>query len=197
VPEFQPRYNLCPTDPVLGIRFTGGGRVADMYRWGLVPWWADSIKVGARWINARSEDAAKTKPFREPLAERRLVVPASGFYEWRLEDGRKQAYFFRRPDGRPLAFAGMWDRWGPREAPVISCTVLTTSPSEEMRPYHDRMPVILAERDLAHWLDPEERDPGVLRDLLVPREGLEPIRVGPRVNKAGEEGADLVEPTGP
>lgn len=225
IPEVPARYNLAPTDPVLGIRVQGGTRVGGVYRWGLVPWWAEDKKVGARWINARSEDVGKTRVFREPFAQRRLVVPASGFYEWRLEAGRKQAYFFRRADGRPMAFAGLWDRWRPRAAreedagprftasaaareedagprltapaavsdEVVSCTILTTRAAEVVEPVHDRMPVVLAERDLERWLDPGVEDPEVLRDLLVPREGLEVVRVGPRVNKAGNEGADLVE----
>jgi len=194
VPLLTARYNLAPTDPVLGIRVSAGARVGGVYRWGLVPWWAEDKKVGARWINARSEAVATTKPFKEPVATRRLVVPASGFYEWREEEGRKQAYFFRRPDGRPLALAGLWDKWKKDGEEIVSCTVLTTRAAEEVTPFHDRMPVILNERDIDRWLDPEEKDPDALKSLYVPREGLEVVRVGPRVNKAGNEGADLIDP---
>jgi len=194
VPLLAPRYNLAPTDPVLGVRVSNGARIGGVYRWGLVPWWAEDKKVGARWINARSEDVARTKVFQEPIRQRRLVVPASGFYEWREEGGRKQAYFFRRPDGRPLALAGVWDRWKKNGEEVLSCAVLTTRAADEVAPVHDRMPVILAERDVARWLDPDERDPAALADLCAPRDGLEVVRVGPRVNKAGNEGADLIDP---
>lgn len=193
VPLLAPRYNLAPTDPVLGIRASVGARQAGVYRWGLVPWWSEDKKVGARWINARSEEVDKTRVFQDPIANRRLVVPASGFYEWREEEGRKQAYFFRRADGRPLAFAAVWDRWRKSGEEILSCAILTTRASEEVLPVHDRMPVILRERDLDRWLDPEQRDAGAVRDLCVPREGLEVVRVGPRVNKAGNEGPDLID----
>lgn len=192
VPLLAPRYNLAPTDPVLGVRRAGDARTAGVYRWGLVPWWAEDKKVGARWINARSEEVHRTRVFREAFQRRRLVVPADGFYEWRAEDGRKQAYFFRRPDGRPLAFAAVWERWHKGGEEVVSCAVLTTSAAEVVAPIHDRMPVVLREDDLDRWLDPDE-DAERLRALCLPREGLEAVRVGPRVNKAGNEGPDLIE----
>ena len=89
----------------------------------------------------------------------------------------------------------MWDRWRKRGEEVLSCAILTTRASRAVAPVHDRMPVILAERDIDRWLDPRQQDPSAVRDLCVPHEGLEVVRVGPRVNKAGNEGPDLVDAT--
>jgi hypothetical protein len=121
-------------------------------RWGLVPHWADDVKIGYRLINARSETAADKPAFRKAFRDRRCLILTDGFYEWQKLDGRKQPYYIRRREGKPFAFAGLWDRWNKGEQPLESCTILTTDANELMRPLHDRMPVILDPADFDRWL---------------------------------------------
>jgi putative SOS response-associated peptidase YedK len=99
-------------------------------RWGLVPQWADDIKIGYRLINARSETAAEKPAFRTAFRQRRCLIPTDGFYEWQKLEGRKQPHYIRRRDGQPFAFGGLWERWNKGEQPLESCTILTTDANE-------------------------------------------------------------------
>src|SRR5438067_141368 len=122
------RFNIAPTQdaPVVRVAKDGAREVA-MLRWGLVPFWAKDAKVGTKMINARSEEARAKPAFREAMRERRCAVPASGFYEWRGEPGRKQAYAVTMPEGKLFAFAGLWERWRPRQGePLETFTIMTT-----------------------------------------------------------------------
>src|SRR4029079_5006303 len=130
------------------------------------------------------------------------IVPADGFYEWQKTDGkRKQPWFIRRRDGEPLAFAGLWESWHDPDAdddapPLRSCVIITTEPNELLAPIHDRMPVVLPETEWDTWLDVDTHDVAALHRLLVPlpaRE-LEAWTVSTRVNKADNDGPDLIEP---
>jgi putative SOS response-associated peptidase YedK len=165
-PELAPRYNIAPTQPVTAVRAAGGGREWAALRWGLVPSWARDARQAP--INARAETAAEKATFRAALRKRRCLVPADGFYEWATLGRRKQPFCFRPWDGRPLALAGLWERWEGPAGPVESCAVLTTEANELVRPVHDRMPVILPERHWAAWLDPAWQDAAALAPLLRP-----------------------------
>ncbi|MDX1673291.1 MAG: SOS response-associated peptidase [Longimicrobiales bacterium] len=192
----EPRYNIAPTQPVPAVVRSDGGLRLGALRWGLVPYWADDPGIGARMINARSETVATKPAFRDPFRERRCWVLADGFYEWEERDGQKVPIHFRLPDSRPFAFAGLWDRWGDGDAEIVSCTVLTTEPSDAVRPVHDRMPVILPEEERAQWLDPAA-DPDALQTLLRPYPGpLEGRRVSTRVNRPENDDPSLIEPVG-
>ncbi|MEW6268200.1 MAG: SOS response-associated peptidase, partial [Thermodesulfobacteriota bacterium] len=172
--ELAPRYNVCPGQDVPVVRFRRGEekRSLDMLRWGLVPWFAKEPGPAARMINARAETAATSPAFREALRERRCLVPADGFYEWQAtadKRGRKQPFWLHRADARPLAFAGLWERWTAKDGRRIeSCTILTTEPNELVRPIHDRMPVILPSDAYALWLDRDVQDIERVRELLAP-----------------------------
>ena len=107
VPDAAPRYNIAPTQEVLAVRESPGGREMTFYKWGLVPSWAKDISMGAKLINARSETVTEKPSFREAFKRRRCVIPADGFYEWRRLEGRKQPFFFRMRDERPFGFAGL------------------------------------------------------------------------------------------
>jgi putative SOS response-associated peptidase YedK len=131
-----------------------GAREAALLRWGLVPFWAKELKIGSQMINARAETVAEKPAFREALQRRRCLVPATGFFEWRGEPGRKQAFAITVP-GRPLmAMAGLWERWKPKEGgdPVETFTIVTTDANASVAPIHDRMPVILHEAAYDEWL---------------------------------------------
>lgn len=146
-PDVQPRYNIAPTQPVAVVRRIDRGRELSMLRWGLVPSWAKDPKIGARMINARAETVATKPAFRTALRRRRCLVPADGFYEWaKSAGGTKQPHYITRRDGRPFAFAGLWESWdGPDGSSIESCTIVTTEANDLVGRIHDRMPVILSE----------------------------------------------------
>ncbi len=202
--HWPPRYNLAPTQdaPVVVLGHEGERRLGLM-RWGLVPAWAADPSIGGRLINARSETAARKPAFRDAFAERRCLVPADGFYEWQKlgasSGGRpaKQPWWIHRPDRRPFAFAGLWERWRGREGgpTLVSFTILTTEPNERVRPLHDRMPVILPDRAAEdRWLAPEA-SARELEPLLaaVAEDYLAAWPVSTAVNRPANDAPELIE----
>lgn len=186
-PPTSPRYNISPSQPVAAVRVgpEGTGRELALLRWGLVPSWAKDPGIGNRLINARAETVREKPSFRDAFKRHRCLVPASGFYEWQRQDRGKQPHYVRRRDGRPFAFAGLWDRWeNPDGGAVETCAILTTTANAVLAPIHDRMPVILPPGEFSRWLDPSLRDPDSLAPLLVPfpPEELLAFPVSPRVN---------------
>lgn len=185
-PDVKPRWNAAPTQMLPVVRQDEqGARHLDLLRWGLVPAWADDVKIGHKMINARAETAATKPSFRTALRKRRCLVPVTGFYEWTGEKGEKRASIFRRKDGRPFALAGLWETWkGGGGEPVVSFTILTTNANELVAKLHDRMPVIVDEKAFATWLDPHVDAPAMLKPLLVPAPAsvLKCTEVGTAVN---------------
>ena len=203
--ELGANYNVAPTNDVYAVRETADHhRHLDPFHWGLVPMWAKDTKIGSRMINARSETADQKNAFKRPLANRRCLVPADGFYEWKVvgtdEKGkpRKQPFYIYRPDGEPLAMAGLWERWrGPDkdwDQALHSVTVLTTSANRFMSDIHDRMPVFLAPDAWERWLDPDFHDLHELKALLVPAPEslLTAHAVDPKVGRVSNKGADNI-----
>jgi len=201
-PNLMPRYNIAPTQDVPIVRLSRDGAKSDaagreliMARWGLVPFWADDLKIGNRLINARRETVRTLRPFRDAYSRRRCLVPADGFYEWRKEGKARQPMLIRRQDQAPFAFAGLWERWhNPADGSVVrSCTIITCPANELVAPIHDRMPVILAPEHHARWLDPAAADP---QSLLAPFPAalLESFAVNPRVNSPQHDDPDCIQP---
>jgi putative SOS response-associated peptidase YedK len=209
-PSFSARFNIAPTQPVAVVRArpavtpgpspeSGEGRFSDRelvwLRWGLVPGWAKDPEIGSRWINARAETVTEKPAFRSAI-RRRCMVVADGFYEWQQAGRTKRPYFIHLHDDRPFAFAGLWDAWeGPDHSAMETCTILTTSPNELIRPIHDRMPVILPPEAYSCWLDPAIRDFRKLADLLVPypSDQIEAYQVDSFVNSPSHDGPRCVE----
>jgi putative SOS response-associated peptidase YedK len=195
VPELAPRWNAAPGQDVATIaRTLDGRRELRMRRWGLVPHWAHD-----RRINARAETAAVRPAFREALRLRRCVVPADGFYEWAggRGAGPREPYYVSLPDHAPFAIAGLFERWrGEDGACLETCVLLTVAANERVRALHDRMPAILAGRDLEAWLDPMLRDPRRVTPLLVPFAGaaLELVPVSRRVNRPEHDDPACIAP---
>jgi putative SOS response-associated peptidase YedK len=201
-----PSWNVAPTDEVhVAVVDRDGRRVIATRRWGLVPPWADDVRVGSRMINARAERVAEAPAFRKAFARRRCIVPADAFYEWRREPGRRpQPYCIARRDGERLAMAGLWEAWyGPGGTgdgpPVLTCAVVTTEASADVAGLHDRMPVLLPRRAWADWLDPGVRDGAGLDALLAllrpaPAGLLAARPVGTAVNDVRNQGPHLVDP---
>ncbi|MEM9597648.1 MAG: SOS response-associated peptidase [Acidobacteriota bacterium] len=195
--ELPARYNIAPTQSVPAIRQgVDGARRLGFLHWGLIPFWAKDRSIGNRMINARSETAAEKPSFRSAFKSRRCLIPADGFYEWKKVSGGKQPFHIHRPGRRPFVFAGLWERWDKGEAPIESCTVLTTAPNDRVAEVHDRMPVILRDgaRDL--WLDPDVRDRDLLESVLksVPEEYLELTPVSRLVNNPRNDVVGCLDP---
>jgi putative SOS response-associated peptidase YedK len=196
--EEEARYNIAPTDPVLAIRRDEqGGRVPGRLRWGLVPGrWAER-RSGPPLINARAETLQNQPAFAESFRERRCLIPADGFYEWRDDERGKTPLWVSRPDGDLFAFAGVWAALQARDGSgdLHSCAIVTCEPNELIRPIHDRMPVILSPTHESRWLEPDVGE-GDLAALLVPApEELLVVReVSDAVNDVREDGPHLLEP---
>ncbi len=145
----------------------------------------------------RSETAAEKPSFRDAFRKRRCLIPATGFYEWQALGGSKQPFHSRLGDGRPFAFAGLWERWQGPEGSVESCAVLTTEANGVVRSVHDRMPVILPPDDYGAWLDPATPAPAALLLPLLrsyPGDDLFAFPVGRWVNDPRHEGPACLNP---
>lgn len=192
----RPRYNIAPTQDIAVLRRAGGGgRELTAMRWGLVPSWAKDIDIGARMINARAETVHEKPAFRDAFRRRRCLIVTDGFYEWQKRPrGPKRPYFLTVADGRPFAFAGLWEAWTPPGgAPLESCAIITTEATAELRPIHDRMPVILTPEVFDRWLDPALA-PDEARARLAPFNGALAITpVGTRVNNVRNDDPACVE----
>jgi len=196
---FHPTFNAAPTQNLPVFRVSPEhGRELTLLRWGLVPSWAKDPAIGARMINARAETVSEKPAFRAAFRRRRCLVPMSGFYEWQRTAGRKVPHFVRLRDAEIFATAGLYEYWSGRDGAtaIDSYTILTTTANELMRAVHDRMPVILLERDYDAWLDPKNEKLEALSALLTPfpSERMRTFAVSPRVNNTRNDGPELVEP---
>jgi putative SOS response-associated peptidase YedK len=205
-------FNVAPTNDVYGVTAGPDGRpVVQLFHWGLVPVWAKDTKIGSKMINARAETIADKPAYKGVFRKHRLIIPMDGFYEWRqggpgaapTKTGKpaKQPMFIHRLDGEPLAVAGLWTAWRPKDAApddpwLHSCTVITTAANETMEPVHDRMPVILPRSAWTQWLDPANQDVTGLQGLLVPADNdlLTMHPVSTAVNNVRNKGDELIEP---
>ncbi len=169
-----PRYNIAPTQEIAAARrrTSDGRRELALLRWGLIPSWAKDRDMGARMINARAETVHEKPSFRRAFRQRRCLIAADGFYEWQKRArGPKQPYYITVADGRPFAFAGLWEAWtAPGGDVVESGTIVTTQANTQVMPIHDRMPAILTPDAFDAWLDPSLPIEDA-RALLKPFEG--------------------------
>lgn len=177
------RYNVAPTETVqlLRRRDAGGAELADA-RWWLTPHWSKGPDQKYAMFNARSEGLAKSPAFRKPFARQRGIVPMSSFLEWRGSAGSKQPWLITSRD-EALAVAALWDQWEGPEGTLLSCTLVTTGAPESFRPWHDRMPVLLAADEYERWLDnssPVPSDDPLFRQALKA-----PLRLVPVDRAAG------------
>jgi len=196
-PDWMPRYNVAPTQPVLAVT-DATARQAEWLRWGLVPSWAKDLSIGSRMINARAETLAEKPSFRAAFARRRCLILANGFFEWQKAvagKGPSQPYFISLRDGKPFAFAGLWELWrSPEGEDVRSCTIITTSPNDSIAKIHDRMPVILTGERMWNWLT--WNDATRLNSLLVPypADEMQAVRVGSMVSNPNVDHPGLLTP---
>jgi putative SOS response-associated peptidase YedK len=189
-----PNYNVCPTMTVHVVSSEKGARRLRAMRWGFVPHWYTALSSGPLLINARSETIADKPAFRAAVRERRCLIVATGFYEWKREEGQPpQPWFITRSDGAPMAMAGIWQDWDKGDAPVTSFAVVTCGANAAMAPIHDRLPVILTEADWPLWLG--EAGHGA---ALLMRPALDDVlhftKVSREVNSNRASGPGLITP---
>jgi putative SOS response-associated peptidase YedK len=193
--NLEPHYNVAPTDTVDAIIEREGSRALASMRWGLIPWWwTKPLKEHSGSFNARAETVANKPMFRDAFRRSRCVIPASGYYEWLPTTAGKQPYYITSADGAVLSFAGLRDEWRNPETgdKLASCTVIVTDANELTRSSHDRMPVVLAGRDLGQWLSGAA---GIEVLRPAPNDALRLWPVSRRVNRPGQEDdASLIEP---
>ena len=206
------RYNIAPTQPILvvisGDKQSPGSnmpeRRAMLARWGFIPGWVKDPRDFPLLINARAETAAEKASFRAAMRHRRVLIPASGFYEWHRpskESGEKaQAYWIRPRRQEVVAFAGLMETWSSADgSEVDTAAILTTSANAAMAPIHDRMPVVIRQEDFSRWLDCKTQEPRDVFKFMRPIEDdfFEAIPVSDLVNKVANMGPDVQAPAGP
>ncbi|MCV3738495.1 SOS response-associated peptidase [Rhizobium sp. TRM96647] len=212
VEEFPERYNIAPTQPILvviaGDRQEPGSNLPDrralLVRWGFTPSWVKDPREFPLLINARAETAIGKASFRAAMRHRRILVPASGFYEWhRPPKGSKeksQAYWIRPRNGGIVAFAGLMETWSSADGSEVDTgAILTTAANRAIGGIHDRMPVVIEPQDFARWLDCKTQEPREVEDLLRPIDDafFEAVPVSDRVNKVANVGPEIQEPVAP
>ncbi|MCF3641553.1 SOS response-associated peptidase [Rhizobium sp. TRM95111] len=210
--DFPARYNIAPTQPVLvvveGERGRPGSNLPDrralLVRWGLTPGWVKDPRDFPLLINARAETAIGKASFRAAMRHRRVLVPASGFYEWHRpakETGAKpQAYWIRPKGGGIVAFAGLMETWSSADGSEVDTgAILTTTSNGAVARIHGRLPVVIGPEDFSRWLDCRTQEPREVTDLMRAPEPdfFEAIPVSDKVNKVANTGPDLQEPVTP
>lgn len=204
-PEGHPSWNIGPQRRLFAVTEQDGVRTLDRYRWGLRPSWAKDPSIANRLFNARGETVAEKPSFRSAFAKRPCVIPVDGFYEWDHRAGRqKQPHYFTRVDGQPLLFAGLYERWHDPDAPsdsapLATCTIITTTPNDDIDELHDRMPVVLESVDVARWINVADHGPDERLLLLrpAPPGTLTHVGVDSAVGSVRNDGPELIEPVEP
>jgi len=191
--DYQQSFNVAPTQAIPTL--TSPTRLG-FYRWGLIPSWAKDASIGSRMINARSETLSEKPSFKRALAQRLCIIPAQGFYEWKVEDKVKQPYFIFHHDKSILLFAGLWEQWTSPNGEVIqSVTIITKEAQGNVKTLHDRMPAILSLKNKDIWLSPKldlESAKKLLSEASLER--LEFFRVSTLVNKPTNNSPQCAEP---
>jgi putative SOS response-associated peptidase YedK len=192
IPDLVPRYNIAPTQEIVVVRLkeNADGKELVPVRWGLVPGWAKDLTAASRGINARSETAREKPTFRTSFARRRCLVPADGFFEWKVVGKKKLPQYVRFEDGQLFAMAGLWDRWVGEGKVVETATILTCEPSSKLASLHDRMPVILSPDRYDDWLS-GRRNEEILVSFDEPT--FQAVTVSSVVNNARHDAPDCIE----
>lgn len=192
---FTARYNIAPSQEVPIVLRDTTNQI-ELMKWGLIPFWTKDPDIGTRLINARAETLAEKPSFRSSLKSKRCLIPSSGFYEWKEIGGKKIPYLIKVKDTSLFSFAGLYDIWlDEQKQEIKTFTIITTSANDYLAPIHNRMPVILNERNENIWLD-KSIDTSKLITMLnpYPPEFIEAYPVSPAVNNIKNDSVDLIKP---
>ncbi len=194
---YHPSYNVAPSQPVLSVINDGKRNRLGYLQWGLIPSWSKDEKIGFKLINARAETLAEKPSFQNAYKQRRCLIIADSFYEWkRIDQQTKIPMRIKLKSAKLFAMAGIWERWkSPKGNTLYTCSVVTTIPNKLMQGIHDRMPVILNPETEKLWLNPTISDIHRLDHLLTPlQEGLlEAYEVSNLVNSPKNNSPQLIE----
>jgi len=196
-PNFPPRHNIAPTQPIPVVMIENGARHFRLMRWGLLPAWVKDPRKFTLLINARSETVQDKPAFRNAMKRRRCLIPADGYYEWHTADGRKRPFFIHRRDGEPFGLAGLAETWiGPNGEELDTVAIVTAAASPDLAVLHHRVPVTIAPDDFARWLDCAAFEVEAAMALLhAPEEGeFAWHEVSTRVNRVVNDDAQLILP---
>lgn len=195
--DIKPRYNIAPAQnvPVIKKKKLTENEL-EIMRWGLIPFWAKDPNIGYKMINARSETVLEKPSFKNSFKTKRCLVPATGFYEWEKQGSEKIPHYFHLKDKQYFAFAGLYDIWkDPEGNEIKTFTIITTKPNSLVSNIHDRMPVIIEEKDEQEWLMND--DLGFLESLLksyTPKE-MDEYVVSQKVNGTKNDSRELIMKT--
>jgi putative SOS response-associated peptidase YedK len=204
-PNFPPRYNVAPTQPIPIVRLVDGKRSFALMRWGLLPAWIKDPKTFPLLINARGESVLDKPAFRNAMRRRRCLIPTDGFYEWQVLGNAgvpKRPFFVRAKRGAdgtapPLAFAGLYETWtGPNGEELDTAAIITTTANRTLSPIHERMPVFVQPEAFDLWLDCANVEAEVAAALIAPAGEalLEVYEVSTAVNRVANDSAALIAP---
>jgi putative SOS response-associated peptidase YedK len=199
-PNFPPRFNVAPTQPIAIVRLVEGQRQFALVRWGFLPSWVKDPKTFTLVINARGESVIDKPAFRAAMKRRRCLIPADGFYEWQKAGDRKRPFFIHAKSGAPLAFAGLWETWtGPNGEELETAAIVTTRANRTLGAIHERMPVIVPPEAFDLWLDCATVDAATAAALIKPgpEDLLEAYEISTAVNRTANDGPKLLEPVVP
>jgi putative SOS response-associated peptidase YedK len=195
-PNYPPRYNVAPTQPIPVI-LNDNGRHFRLMRWGLWPAWVKDPRKFTLLINARAESIKEKPAFKNAIRRRRCLIPADGYYEWHVSDGIKRPYFIHRRDGHPIGFAAVSETWiGPNGEEVDTVAIVTAAASADLAMLHHRVPVTIAPGDFEFWLDCRSDEADSVTPLMRgPEEGeFAWHEISTRVNQVANDDAQLVLP---
>ena len=196
-PNFPPRHNIAPTQPIPVVIIENGIRHFRLMRWGLLPAWVKDPRNFTLLINARAETIREKPAFKNAIRRRRCLIPADGYYEWRAEASRKRPYFIHRRDGTPIGLAGLAETWiGPNGEELDTVAIVTAPASADLAVLHHRVPVTISADDFERWLDcSDDTAETVMMLLAPPREGeFAWHEVSTRVNRVANDDAQLTLP---
>lgn len=186
--SYPKRYNIRPSQPLVTILNTDPEQMV-LAQWGIVPFWDKTGKKQI--INARA-DSLEKPTFKKSFLERRCLILADGFYEWKAESSKsKIPYRFTLKSEEPFAFAGIWQEKDDEPQAVI----ITTDPNKIVEPIHNRMPAILKPEYEQEWLNPDLQDEQILELLQpYPDKKMKDYIVSTLVNLPRNDTLDVIRP---
>jgi putative SOS response-associated peptidase YedK len=191
-----PHYNIAPSQDIPLVRSTENGSELVLARWGLVPHWSKEPKTKYSTINARLETVAEKPTYREAFKRRRCLIPADGFYEWKVINGHKIPHYIHDSKGELIAFAGLWERWQGAGQTLDSCSIIVMPSNTVMKPVHERMPAIIAPAHYDLWLDPRITEKTEIMGMLdsAPSSRLKYYPISPWVNSPRHDDERCIQP---
>jgi putative SOS response-associated peptidase YedK len=196
-PNFPPRYNIAPTQPIPVVIVENDARHFRLMRWGLIPSWVKDPRKFTVLINARAETVQEKPAFKNAIKRRRCLIPADGYYEWQASETRKRPHFIHRRDGEPIGLAGLAETWiGPNGEELDTVAIVTAPANADLAGLHHRVPVTIDHADFERWLDCRDDDAErVMAFLTASGEGCFVWHeISTRVNRAANDDAQLILP---